>query len=87
MYFSLFLVYVIVSSVFTLWLFLWAVRRGQFKDQQRARYLPLVKEERHDGPIRTAHFSGYRAVGVLGLILATLLAVAVVMFYALVHGD
>jgi hypothetical protein len=37
--------------------------------------------------MQTAHFSGYRAVGLLGLMLATLLAVAVVMFYALVHGD
>ncbi|HYA04170.1 MAG TPA: cbb3-type cytochrome oxidase assembly protein CcoS [Syntrophobacteria bacterium] len=87
MYVVLFLLYVILSSAVTLWLFVWAIRRGQFKDQQRARYLPLVKEEQHGGPVPMAHFSGSPAVGLFGLILATLLAVAVVMFYSFVRGD
>jgi hypothetical protein len=28
----------------TMWIFIWAVKRGQFDDQDRARYIPLVSE-------------------------------------------
>ena len=34
-----------MGAAITLYFFLWAVRNGQFKDQQRARFLPLTDEE------------------------------------------
>jgi cbb3-type cytochrome oxidase maturation protein len=43
-YYVTYLAYVLVSLAATTALFLWAVRSGQFRDQQRARFLPLAGE-------------------------------------------
>ena len=44
MYYTLFIVYLIAGFAITIWAFLWALRNGQFKDQQRARFLPLDED-------------------------------------------
>jgi cbb3-type cytochrome oxidase maturation protein len=43
-YFSFWFVLVSLSLAVSLVAFVWALRTGQFSDQQRARYLPLVDE-------------------------------------------
>ncbi len=43
-YFSFWFVLVSVSLAISLVAFIWGLRTGQFSDQQRARYLPLVDE-------------------------------------------
>jgi nitrogen fixation-related uncharacterized protein len=40
-FYALFLLYVSLGVVASVVLFFWAVRTDQFRDQQRARYLPL----------------------------------------------
>ena len=41
MYFPYFVAYMAVGFAISLALFFWALNRGQFGDQQRARFLPL----------------------------------------------
>jgi len=44
MYFPYFMVYMIVGLVVGLGVFFWALGNGQFRDQERARFLPLQGE-------------------------------------------
>jgi nitrogen fixation-related uncharacterized protein len=49
-YYAMFILYIVVGFGITAGLFFWAVKKGQFKQQSRARYLvldgitPLAKE-------------------------------------------
>ena len=44
MYFPYYIVYMVIGFVITLVVFFWAVNQGQFKDQNRARFIPLEAE-------------------------------------------
>jgi cbb3-type cytochrome oxidase maturation protein len=44
MFFSAWIILVVVSLWVSLIAFLWALRAGQFSDQARARFLPLIDE-------------------------------------------
>lgn len=41
MYFPYFITYMTIGFAISLAVFLWALDRGQFRDQRRARFLPL----------------------------------------------
>ncbi len=43
-YYSGWLFLVVISLIVSLGAFIWALRSGQFSDQERARYLPLGKD-------------------------------------------
>jgi cbb3-type cytochrome oxidase maturation protein len=43
-YYSGWLFLVLISLIVSLVAFIWALRAGQFSDQERARYLPLGKD-------------------------------------------
>ena len=44
MYFPYFLAYILIGLTLGVLVFVWAVKNGQFRDQQRARFLPLEEE-------------------------------------------
>lgn len=46
MYYPYFLTYILTGLVIGLLIFVWALKNGQFSDQQRARFLPLEEESR-----------------------------------------
>jgi cbb3-type cytochrome oxidase maturation protein len=46
MYFPYFITYMVVGLVISLVVFFWALKNGQFKDQKRARFLPLEGEQK-----------------------------------------
>ncbi len=45
MYYFFFILYLVIGAAIGLYFFLWAIRNGQFKDQQRARFLPLTEDD------------------------------------------
>jgi cbb3-type cytochrome oxidase maturation protein len=45
MYFPYFISYMAVGLAISLLAFFWALKNGQFKDQKRARFLPLADEQ------------------------------------------
>ena len=44
MYYPYFVAYIVVGVAISLLVFFWALKSGQFSDQQRARFLPLEDE-------------------------------------------
>ena len=82
MYYPYFITYLVVGlflSGAALW---WALKNGQFKDQQRARFLAL-EDERGTAPATVSKLSRYEIYGLFMLALAGLSASAAVLVYAL----
>ena len=86
MYFPYFITYMIVGLAIALAVFFWALKNGQFKDQQRARYLPLQGETDAASAPPTSAFSRLEIYGLFFLALAGLAASAAVLIFAIVHG-
>lgn len=81
MYFPYFIAYISIGLSISLLVFFWAVKSGQFQDQQRARFLPL-RDEPAGAPVRTSRFSRWEAYGLFFLALAGLSTTATVLLYA-----
>jgi cbb3-type cytochrome oxidase maturation protein len=81
MYYPFFITYLMAGFAFGLILFFWALKNGQFRDQQRARYLPVDEEEPQ--PVaqvsRGAHLQSYILIGLMAF---GLLAIVWVVIYA-----
>ena len=82
MYFPYFVAYISIGLIISLPVFFWAVRNGQFQDQQRARYLPL-RDVSGDGPVKTTRMNRWEIYGLFLLALAGLSMSASVLLYAL----
>ncbi|MBW1836619.1 MAG: cbb3-type cytochrome oxidase assembly protein [Deltaproteobacteria bacterium] len=86
MYFPYFITYMVVGFIISLAVFFWALRNGQFKDQQRARFLPL--EDEHETPIaKISTFKRYEAYALVLLSLAGLAASGAVLLFALLNAN
>jgi len=86
MYYPYFIIYILLGFGISLIVFFCALKNGQFKDQQRARYLALEDEI---GTERTvpSKLNRYEATALLLLAIAGLGASAAVLIYALFrHG-
>ena len=59
MYYPYFIAYMAAGFVISLVVFFWALNSGQFKDQQRARFIPLEGQLRSK-PVKASRF--FRAV-------------------------
>ena len=86
MYFPYFVTYMLIGFVISLAVFFWALKNGQFRDQQRARFLPL-EEETEPAPLKSSSFGRYEVYALLFLALAGLSASAAVLVFALVSGN
>jgi cbb3-type cytochrome oxidase maturation protein len=82
MYFPYFIAYIGIGLTLSLAVFFWAVKSGQFKEQQRARFLPL-RDEPDTGPVTASRFSRWEIYGLFALALAGLSMSATVLLYAL----
>jgi nitrogen fixation-related uncharacterized protein len=83
MYQTLFIVYAVLIVAAAVLLFVWALGSGQFRDQRRARFLPLMGES----PLKGAARSGTtrRAAflyGIIGILAALVLVVGIFLAYA-----
>ena len=85
MYFPYFITYIIVGFVISLVVFFWALKNGQFKDQQRARFLPL-EEESTPIDTRVSTHSRYETYVLMFLAVAGLSASAAVLIFSLLKG-
>jgi cbb3-type cytochrome oxidase maturation protein len=82
MYYPYFIAYLIIGFVISVTVFIWAVKNGQFSDQQRARFLPL-ENETDPGIGAASKASRYEIYALFFLAFAGLGASAVVLIYAL----
>lgn len=86
MYYPFFIVYLVVGFAITLWAFWWALRNGQFRDQQRARFLPL-DEEGEQPAVTITRLNRCQAYLLLVLAGSGMLALAAAVVYILVAGS
>ena len=86
MYFPYFITYMVLGFVISLAVFFWALKNGQFKDQQRARFLPL--DDEHATPIaKISTFKRYEVYALVLLSLAGLAASGAVLIFALLNAN
>ena len=86
MYFPYFITYMAVGFVISLVVFLWAIKNGQFKDQKRARFLPL-EDELEPSVAKASTFKRYEIYALLFLALAGLAASAAVLVFSLLNAN
>ena len=85
MYFPYFITYIVVGFAITLVVFYWAYHNGQFREQQRARFLPL-EEEPELRAAGISKISRYEVYALMFLACAGLAASAAVLIFALIFG-
>ncbi|KPJ78033.1 MAG: hypothetical protein AMJ54_05565 [Deltaproteobacteria bacterium SG8_13] len=85
MYFPYFITYMSIGLVISIVVFIWALKNGQFRDQQRARFLPL-EDDLDQTAAGTSRVSRYEMYGLFLLALAGLGASAAVLIYSLFYA-
>jgi cbb3-type cytochrome oxidase maturation protein len=79
MYYPYFLAYILTGVFIGIAVFLWALKNGQFSDQQRARFLALEEGR----PEAASHGSGFQLYFIFYLALAGVAASFALVGYAL----
>jgi cbb3-type cytochrome oxidase maturation protein len=82
MYYPYFLTYMISGFVISLVVLLWALKEGQFKDQQRARFLPL-KERLDSEPVKVSRIGRIQAYALIILACLGLFGTAASLVFTL----
>ena len=84
MYFPYFIAYIAIGLVISLPVFFWALKSGQFQDQQRARFLPLRDNDDHgdEAPVQTGRFGRLEVLALFFLASAGLAASAAALVFA-----
>ena len=83
MYFPYFVSYILIGLITGLTFFFWAVKNEQFRDQQRARFLPLTPSD--DTPsAKTSRMGRIEAFGLILLACAGLATSAAVLIFSLI---
>ena len=86
MYFPYFVTYIVVGFAISLLVFFWALHSGQFRDQQRARFLPL-EEGGERPPEAVSRFGRYETAALFVLAAAGLAASGAVLVFALINAN
>ena len=85
MYYPYFLAYILAGFGISLLVFVWALGSGQFKDQERARFLPLEQGEEPQTS-RLSRAARYEAYALALLVALGLLSTGAVLFFAILRG-
>jgi cbb3-type cytochrome oxidase maturation protein len=85
MYYPYFIAYMAAGFIISLVVFFWALNSGQFKDQQRARFLPL-HNDRQSQPLKTPRFARIQTYALLSLVGLCLASAAAVVIFSLIKG-
>ena len=85
MYYPYFLAYMVSGFVISLVVLLWALRNGQFKDQQRARFLPL-EEGLEKEPVKVSRVGRFEAYALIVLASLGLFGTAATLLFTLIKG-
>ncbi len=73
----------VAGFVISLVVFFWALNRGQFKDQQRARFLPL-EDRPVEKPVKLTRTGRWQAIILLAMACSGLVATAVAIVVSLI---
>ena len=80
MYFPYYIAYMAAGFVISLVVFIWALNSGQFKDQQRARFIPLESDSKTE-PAKASRFARIETIALFALVgICLSCSVAVITF-------
>jgi nitrogen fixation-related uncharacterized protein len=80
MYFPYYIAYMAAGFLISIVVFIWAMNSGQFKDQQRARFIPLENDPRTN-PVKASRFARIQTIALFSLVCICLsCSVAVIAF-------
>jgi len=82
MYYPYFIAYMAAGFMISLVVFFWALKHGQFNDQQRARFIPL-KSDLDSRPVKASRFFRIETVVLFTLVCLTLASSMAVVIFAL----
>ena len=85
MYYPYFIAYMAAGFIISLVVFFWALNSGQFKDQQRARFLPL-QNDLQTKPAKVPRFARIQTFALLTLVCLCLASAVAVVTFALLKG-
>ncbi len=85
MYFPYYIAYMTAGFVITLVVFFWALNQGQFKDQNRARFIPL-EADGNTKPVKASRFARLETIALFALVSIGLAASAAVVTFALLKA-
>ncbi len=85
MYFPYFIAYILIGFAVAVPVFFWALKNNQFRDQDRARFLPLEPEDESQ-PVRVSRIHRYEILTLITLAVTGLGASAGVLIFAIMHG-
>jgi cbb3-type cytochrome oxidase maturation protein len=71
--------------IISLVVFFWALNSGQFKDQQRARFLPL-QNDLQSKPTKIPRFARIQTFALLTLVCLCLASAVAVVIFSLIKG-
>jgi cbb3-type cytochrome oxidase maturation protein len=84
MYYPYFISYMLAGVAIALVVFAWAIKNGQFYDQQRARFLPLF-DAPHRAPVRSSRVSRIEVFALFALVIIGLCTSFAVVIFALLR--
>lgn len=79
------MIYIGIGFAISLVVFLWALKRGQFKDQERARFLPL-EDEPEPEKVTVTKFNNIEGYALIFLAIAGLSATVAVLVFSFFSG-
>jgi len=82
MYFPYYIAYMTAGFTISLVVFFWALNHGQFRDQNRARFIPLEADGSRE-PAKTSRFARIETISLFVLVGIGLAASAAVITFAL----
>ncbi|MEJ2223295.1 MAG: hypothetical protein P8X80_21145 [Desulfobacterales bacterium] len=85
MYYPYFIAYMAAGFIISLAVFFWALNNGQFRDQQRARFLPL-QNDLQTQPAKVPRFARLQTVILFILVCLCLASAAAVVIFSLMKG-
>ena len=85
MYYPYFIAYMAAGFIISLVVFFWALNSGQFKDQQRARFLPL-QNDLQTKPAKIPRFARIQTAALLTLVCLCLASAVAVVVFSLLKG-
>lgn len=85
MYFPYYVAYMTAGFMISLAVFFWALNQGQFKDQNRARFIPL-EAEGGGKPVKPSRFARIETIALFALVGIGLAASAAVVAFALLKA-
>jgi cbb3-type cytochrome oxidase maturation protein len=85
MYYPYFIAYMAAGFVISIVVFLWALNNGQFKDQQRARFIPLENDPK-TAPVKVSRFARIETIALFALVCVCLMGSVAVITIALMKA-